>query len=131
MKREIINPWQWQEALGFVHGNRVSGAGDILFLAGQTATDDQGNCVSQNDMAGQIDQVLDNIGRILADGGMDFSNVMRLNVYTTDMAAMMASHGHMVARLKERGCRHAGTLLGVSALAAPGAMVEMEVTAVA
>lgn len=131
MKREIINPWQWQEALGFVHGNRVSGAGNLLFLAGQTASDADGNCLCRGDMSGQIDQVLENIGQILAEGGMDFSNVMRLNVYTTDMEAMMASHQHMVSRLRERGCRHAGTLLGVTALASPGAMVEMEVTAVA
>lgn len=131
MQRDIINPWQWQEALGFVHGNRVSGADSLLFLAGQTASDADGNCVCPGDMPGQIDQVLENIGRILAEGGMDFSNVMRLNVYTTDMEAMLASHAHMVSRLGERGCRHAGTLLGVTALASPGAMVEMEVTAVA
>lgn len=130
MKREIINPWQWQEALGFVHGNRVSGADSFLFLAGQTASDEEGNCVCRGNMAGQIDQVLENIGRILTEGGMDFSNVMRLNVYTPDMEAMMDSHAHMVKCLSERGCRHAGTLLGVTALALPGALVEMEVTAV-
>lgn len=130
MQREIINPWEWQESLGFVHGNKVSEVSSTLFLAGQTATDADGNCVC-DDMPGQIDQVLENISHILSAGGMDFSHVMRLNVYTTDMAAMMASHDHMVTRLKERGCRHVGTLLGVSALASPGAMVEMEVTAVA
>jgi enamine deaminase RidA (YjgF/YER057c/UK114 family) len=62
---------------------------------------------------------------------MDFTNVMRLNIYTVDMQAIMASHDHMVARLRAKGCRHTGTLLGVSGLAAPGALLEMEVTAVA
>lgn len=129
MKREIINPWRWQEALGFVHGNKVSGPESLLFLAGQTASDEEGNTRCVGDMSGQIDAVLENIERLLSEADMDFSHVVRLNVYTTDMEAMMASHAHMVSALQARGCRHAGTLLGVSGLAAPGALIEMEVTA--
>jgi len=45
------------------------------------------------------------------------------------MAAMMQAHDHMTANLKQRGCQHTGCLLGVTALASPGALVEMEVTA--
>lgn len=131
MKREIINPWTWQEPLGFVHGNKVTGAQSVLFLAGQTASDEQGHCLYVGDMTGQIDRTLDNIAKILAQGGMDFSHVVRLNIYTTDMQAILASHDHMAQRLRTRGCRHTGCLLGVTALASPGALVEMEVTAVA
>jgi enamine deaminase RidA (YjgF/YER057c/UK114 family) len=131
LTREIINPWSWQEALGFVHGHKVAGAATFLFLAGQTASDEQGHCLCPDDMSGQIDQVLRNIGTILRQGGMDFTHVVRLNIYTTDMQKLLASHDHMAAQLAEAGCRHTGTLLGVSALASPGAMVEMEVTAAA
>ena len=80
--RTIINPWTWQEALGFVHGNKVSQPQEIFFLAGQTASDDDGHCLHPGDMAKQIDRVLDNIATILAQGGMDFSHVVRLNIYT-------------------------------------------------
>ncbi len=129
MKREIINPWTWQEALGFVHGNKVTDASSVLFLAGQTASDEQGNCVSVGNMKGQIDRTLANIEKILKQGGMDFTHVVRLNIYTTDMKAILDSHDHMVERLRARGCRHTGCLLGVTALASPGALIEMEVTA--
>lgn len=129
MKRTTVNPWTWQEALGFVHGNLVEDAGTVFFLAGQTASDENGHCLHPGDMPGQIDRVLENIGTILGQGGMDFSHVVRLNIYTTDFAAMLAAHDHMVANLKARGCQHTGCLLGVTALASPGALVEMEVTA--
>lgn len=129
MQREIINPWTWQEAYGFVHANKVSGSGELLFLAGQTASDAQGHTLHPGDMARQIDQVLANIGTILGQGGMDFSHVVRLNIFTVDLPALMAAHDHMTAALQRLGCRHAGTLLGVTGLAAPGALIEMEVTA--
>ncbi|MFZ8927801.1 MAG: RidA family protein [Pseudohongiellaceae bacterium] len=129
MKREIINPWTWQEALGFVHGNKLENAESLFFLAGQTASNENGECLHQGDMAKQIDQVLDNIDKILEQGDMNFTNVVRLNIFTTDMAAMMQAHDHMTTNLKQRGCQHTGCLLGVTALASPGALVEMEVTA--
>jgi enamine deaminase RidA (YjgF/YER057c/UK114 family) len=129
MNREIVNPWTWQEALGFVHGNKVDNPGSIFFLAGQTASDDNGHCLFPDDMAKQIDKVLDNIGVILEQGGMDFSHVVRLNIFTVDMNMILAAHDHMTANLAARGCRHTGCLLGVTALASPGALVEMEVTA--
>ena len=131
MKREIINPWTWQEKLGFVHGNKVTEPQSVLFLAGQTASNEDGHTVCEGDMPGQIDRIIANIETILQQGGMDFSHVVRLNVFTTDMKAMMDSHEHMVNRLSEKGCRHAGTLLGVTGLAAPGAMIEIEITAAA
>jgi enamine deaminase RidA (YjgF/YER057c/UK114 family) len=131
MRREVINPWTWQEPLGFVHGNKVSDAQRFFFLAGQTASDEQGHCLCIGDMKGQIDRTLSNIETILKQGGMDFKHVVRLNIYTTDMKAILESHDHMVERLRAYGCRHTGCLLGVSALASPGALIEMEVTAAA
>lgn len=130
MERTIVNPWTWQEALGFVHGNKVAGPENIFYLAGQTASDENGHCLFPDDMEKQIDKTLENIAVILEQGGMDFSNVVRLNIYTVDMEKIMQAHDHMVDNLKQRNCRHTGCLLGVSALASPGALVEMEVTAV-
>ena len=130
MKRTTINPWSWNESLGFVHANKVEAGQTQLFVAGQTASDENGYTLCEGDMAGQITQVLKNIETVLQQSGMDFTNVMRLNIYTTDLPALMAVHEHMVKLLAGYGCSHAGTLLGVSGLAAAGALVEMEVTAV-
>ena len=129
MKRETINPWKWQEHYGFVHGNKVSDAATTLYVAGQTASGNDGRNVSPGDIRGQLDRIVANIETILREAAMDFSDVVRLNVYTVDMAEMLAAHDHMVELLKSRGCRHVGTLVGVTALADPEALVEIEVTA--
>ena len=31
MEREVVNPWTWQDAFGFVQGNKVGGADRFLF----------------------------------------------------------------------------------------------------
>jgi 2-iminobutanoate/2-iminopropanoate deaminase len=80
MEREIINPWQWQEKYGFVHGNKVSGVTSTLYLAGQIAADSDGNCLYPGDMEKQLEQVIANIDSILHQADMDFTNVVRLNV---------------------------------------------------
>jgi enamine deaminase RidA (YjgF/YER057c/UK114 family) len=129
MSRTTINPWNWQEPLGFVHANKLDKPQSIIFLAGQTATDEKGRTLCEGNMLGQITQTLDNISCILQQAGMDFSHVLRLNIYTVDLPALMAVHDGMVKELQLRGCQHAGTLLGISALAGPGALVEIEVTA--
>lgn len=38
MKRKIINPWLWQDQLGFVQANEFSGFQRVVFCAGQTST---------------------------------------------------------------------------------------------
>lgn len=130
MQKEVINPWQWQEQYGFVHGNKVIDASSMLYVAGQIAADEHGRCLHAGDMEQQLDQVVANIEAVLSGAGMDFTHVVRLNVYTVDMSKMLAAHDHMAELLRTRGCRHVGTLLGVSALADPDALVEIEVTAV-
>lgn len=129
MKREVINPWEWQEQYGFVHANKVTDAGTMLYAAGQISVDENGQIVSPGNMQAQLDQVIANIETILTAAGMDFSHVVRLNVFTTDMPRMLAAHDHMAGLLRTRNCQHAGTLVGVTALAHPEALVEIEVTA--
>lgn len=129
MEREIINPWQWQEKYGFVHGNKVSEVTSTLYLAGQIAADSDGECLHPGDMEKQLEQVIANIDSILHQAEMDFTNVVRLVVYTVDVPGLLLAHDHMVALLKAQGCQHAGTLIGVAALSNPDALVEIEATA--
>jgi 2-iminobutanoate/2-iminopropanoate deaminase len=129
MNRTIINPWTWQEPLGFVHGNKISNPNSTLFMAGQTASNENGRTLFAGDMESQITQVLKNIEKVLEQAEMDFTHIVRLNVYTVNMELMMKSHDHMAKILREKGCLHVGTLLGIHSLAAPDALIEMEVTA--
>jgi enamine deaminase RidA (YjgF/YER057c/UK114 family) len=129
MERRIVNPWTWQDQYGYVQANEVTGAERVLYCAGQTSVDENGELLHEGDMASQIGQALDNLEAVLREGGFTLADVVRLNYYTTDVEAFIeagAAHG---GRLEEAGCRPAGTLLGVARLAFPGLLVEIEATA--
>lgn len=130
MDRRIVNPWTWQEGFGFNHGHEVSGAERTLYLAGQVSLDDDGQLVHEGDMAAQINKSIDNIQAVLEAADMTLANVVRLNIYTTDVDALLANAA-VLGRLAEAGCRYTSTLLGVARLAFPELLVELEATAVA
>ena len=58
MERKIVNPWKWQDSYGFVQGHEVTGAQRVLYCAGQTSVDGEGNPLHTGDMAAQINQAL-------------------------------------------------------------------------
>ena len=131
MERRIINPWTWQDQFGYVQANEVSDAQRTLFCAGQTSVDEEGRPVYPEDMRAQIIQAMDNLETVLKEAGFELSDVVRLNIYTTDVDRFFEAFDAAVGRMEETGCRPASTLLGVTRLAFPELMVEIEATAVA
>ena len=87
MERTDINPWTWPDAFGFSQAIEVRGAQRVLYCAGQTSVDAEANPLHAGDMAAQIQQALDNLEAVLAQAGLQLVHVVRLNYYTTDMAA--------------------------------------------
>lgn len=130
MKRRIINPWTWQEQFGYQQGHEVTGAERTLYISGQTATDSDGNIVRKGDMGGQVRQCLDNIEAVLADAGMTPENLVRIQILTTDID-LFFQHMHELNRLVDAGSQHTSTVMGVTRLALPEILVEIEATAVA
>jgi enamine deaminase RidA (YjgF/YER057c/UK114 family) len=131
MKRRTINPWTWQDQLGYVQANEVTGAQRTLFLAGQASVDEEGRPVHPEDMGAQIAQAMDNLETVLRGAGAGLSDVVRLNYFATDVDRFFEAYGGAVGRLAEAGCRPASTLVGVERLAYPELLVEIEATAVA
>jgi enamine deaminase RidA (YjgF/YER057c/UK114 family) len=131
MDRTVVNPWTWSVALGFNQGEVVSGNARTLYCAGQTATNGDGGPQHAGDMAAQVALSLDNLEAVLDGAGMSLANLVRLNVYTTDVDLLLAHYGVLAARLGAAGAAPPSTLLGVTRLAAPDLMVELEGTAVA
>jgi enamine deaminase RidA (YjgF/YER057c/UK114 family) len=131
MERRIINPWAWQDEFGYVQANEVSGVQRTLYCSGQAANDGTGAAVLAGDMPGQIGLALDNLEALLAAAGVTFADIVRLNIFTTDVDQFFANYDAFIGRLAAAGCRHAGCLIGVARLAFPEMMVEIEATAVA
>ena len=130
MERKIINPWEWQDQFGFVQANDISGAQRVLLCSGQTSVDAEGRPVHPGDMPAQITQTIDNLETVLNNAGLNLSDVVRLNYYTTDVDRFMEAAEVLGKRLGETGCRPASTLLGVTRLAFPELLVEIDATAV-
>ena len=131
MERRAINPWTWQDALGFVQAYELGSAKRTLVCSGQTSVDANGAPLHPGDMAAQLKQAIANLETVLEAGGFDLSDVVRLNYYTTDVDAFMQAAAVGMGRLSEAGCRPASTLLGVARLFHPTLLVEIEATAMA
>jgi enamine deaminase RidA (YjgF/YER057c/UK114 family) len=131
MERRKINPWQWQDSFGFSQAVEVRQPERILLCAGQTSVDANGTPQHAGDMAAQMTLAMDNVEAVLNEAGMSLANVTRLNIYTTDVDAVLGAYGGVAQRLGAAGCQPASTLLGVARLAFPELMVEIEVTAAA
>ena len=83
------------------------------------------------DMAKQINQALDNLENVLKEAGLTLANVVRLNYYTTDIAAFLKAGKSYGPRLATAGCKPSSTVLGGAGLFQPELMIEIEATAVA
>ena len=101
-------------------------AGDTLYVSGQTGTDPQTQKVPDK-FEDEVQLCLDHIAAILKAGGMDFSNAVSVTVYLTDISLFQRMNAVYVKAFPEP--RPARTTVGISALAAAGAHIEISVTA--
>ncbi|MFE1586795.1 RidA family protein [Streptomyces sp. NPDC058737] len=130
MERSAVNPVSWSVDMGFNQGEVVSGHTRTLFISGQTSMSREGGPEHEGDMAAQLALSIDNVEAVLAGADMSLSNLVRLNVYTTDVDLLFQHYGVLAGRLGTAGVAPATTMLGVTRLAVPGQLVELEGTAV-
>lgn len=131
LERTAVNPVTWSQAMGFNQGELASGATRTLYISGQTAMSTEGRPEHEGDIAAQLALSVDNLEAVLVAAGMSLSNLVRLNVYTTDVDALFPHYGELAGRLGAAGVSPTTTMLGVTRLAIPGQLVELEGTAVA
>jgi enamine deaminase RidA (YjgF/YER057c/UK114 family) len=129
VERTAVNPWPWSVEMGYNQGEIVSGHTRTLYISGQTAMSGEGRPQHAGDMAAQIALSLDNLEAVLAGAGMSLADLVRLNVYTTDVDGLFEHYGVLAGRLGAAGVAPATTMLGVTRLAIPELMVELEGTA--
>lgn len=91
----------------------------------------EGRPEHQGNIAAQLALAVGNVEAVLAEAGMSLASLVRLNVYTTDVDALLPHYGVLAGRLGAAGVAPTTTMLEVARLAIPGQMVELEGTAVA
>lgn len=81
--KKIINTDQAPAPIG-PYSQAVQ-AGDLLFISGQIPIDSKTGNIVSDDIKAETRQVMENIGAILKEAGLDFSNVIKSTIFLTDM----------------------------------------------
>ncbi|WP_447980100.1 RidA family protein [Candidatus Nitrospira bockiana] len=113
------------EPFRLAQGYRV---GDLLFISGQAAIDPRGRIVGAGDFDAQAKQAFENLDRVLRAGGSSLQNVVKVTIFLTDMGyfdRIVELRGHWFTPLYP-----ADTIVEVSSLYSPDAMIEIEAIAV-
>jgi enamine deaminase RidA (YjgF/YER057c/UK114 family) len=129
MKKTPVNPWAWSLRLGYNQAEIIEGAKRQLICSGQTAVDGDGNPQHSGDMRNQMELSLKNLEAVLDAGNMGFVNLTRLTIYTTDVDESLKHFDLLGAKLGAAGVAPPMSLVGVTRLALPTLMFEIEATA--
>jgi enamine deaminase RidA (YjgF/YER057c/UK114 family) len=89
MKKTIVNPPTLAPPRGFNHGIITDG-GRLLFLAGQDASDAEGQIVAPGDLLAQFEQVLRNLQTVVEAGGGTMQDIVKLTAFVADRDAYRA-----------------------------------------
>ena len=114
----------WEARFGY---SRAVRCGELVYVAGTTAANEDGVVLSPGDAAGQVHAIVDIIERALTGAGASIEQVVQTRIYVTD-----------ISRCDEIGRAHAerfgpappvSAMVEVAALMDPRMLVEIEAVA--
>ncbi len=129
-KHKFLNPDTIAKPVGYTHVVEPTVPGRIFFISGQLGLDIDNKIVgAPGDFRAQAEQTFVNLKNALAAVGADFTHVVKLNNYFTDI-----SHLGVFREVRDRfvdaAAPPASTAVAIAALARPGALIEVEAIAV-
>ena len=92
MGKTIVNPPILARPRGFSHGILVPG-GQLLFLAGQTGSDAEGNIMAPGDLVVQYEQVLHNLKAVVEAAGGKMQDIVKITIFVRDRDDYLAHLG--------------------------------------
>ena len=135
MNRTAVNPTDWGLQFQMNQGELVEGLSRYLHFSGQVALVADPNAemgirvVHEGDLRGQMQAALSNIDAILEGAGMDRKNILSLRFFTTDVDGVLEHYDVYAEWIAAAEIKPPQTLLGVSRLALPELLIEIEATA--
>jgi enamine deaminase RidA (YjgF/YER057c/UK114 family) len=115
---------RWEPVVGY---SRAVRAGDLVFIAGTTATDPRGEIVAPDDPYAQTAQALRNVESALAQAGASLRDVVQTRLYVRDIERwedVGRAHAEIFGEI-----RPVTTMVEVSGLVDPSMLVEVETVA--
>jgi enamine deaminase RidA (YjgF/YER057c/UK114 family) len=122
------NPDTMQKPPGYSHVVEVTGAGRIVYFAGQLGIDKSGKMGAS--AREQMEIAFENVKAALASVGAGFEHVVKLNNYVVDIGANLAHYRKVRDKYVNTASPPASTTVGVPQLARPGALFEVEAIAI-
>jgi reactive intermediate/imine deaminase len=98
--------------------------GDLVFVSGQAAIDEDGSLVGVGDFDAQAELVFRNLARVLEAAGSSLADVVKVTIYLTDMANFPK-----IVELRGKWFTEpypADTIVEVTSLALPELEIEIE-----
>jgi enamine deaminase RidA (YjgF/YER057c/UK114 family) len=130
---KMINPETLGKPLGqYSQIARVKGAGELVFIAGQIATDKAGNLVGADDFDAQCRQVYANIETALKAVGGSWSNVVQFTTYlvhSQDVPKLRAFRQREFSRFFPNGAYPPNTLIIIDRLVNESYLLEVQTVA--
>ncbi|OKK21806.1 endoribonuclease L-PSP [Streptomyces sp. CB00455] len=127
--RALTNPAGLHDPTPFGYSHTASAPGELVFVAGQYASDETGHVVP-GDFAAQVARSFDNLRIALAGVGLGFEHVVRLGTYVVDHDPTKLEILAAALHARWSDCPPAQTLAGVASLALPGMLFEIDAVAV-
>jgi len=135
MKKVRIMPenhWDWSVPVSFSQGWKV---GNLIFVGGQVAFDENRNIIGEGDIEAQTRAVFENIKKVLNEVGADMKDIVKFNTYYVNDAEGEEVNEFWrkmtkvrLEYLPEPG--PAGTAVRVEGFATDGLLIEVEAIAV-
>jgi enamine deaminase RidA (YjgF/YER057c/UK114 family) len=125
---QASNPPGLPPAHGYSHVV-IAPAGRMVSISGQVAMDREGRLVGKGDFRAQCVQVVENLRIALASAGLDFSDVVRTDMYVTDLGQLGVLR-EVRSHYLPADAPATSTLVKVDALFRPELMIEVAAEAV-
>jgi len=132
MPKKHVNPTSLFSSLEHGFSQIVAASGrTTIYVSGQTAWDNRKQIVGGRDLAQQTRQALRNVQIAVEAGGGTLADIVSLRIYIVDYKPEQANAigGALLEFFTGQKCP-ASTWIGVSALAVPDFMIEIEAIAV-
>jgi len=129
-KLEHLRPSGLHHNPAYSHVVVASGARTV-YISGQVSVDEEGRVVGPGDLTAQTTQVMQNLGLALKAVGASYANIVKITTFVVDYKPELRPIiGKARSAFFEGMEPPASTLVGVTALAAPEWLVEIEAVAV-